>query len=285
MKTAFCLLAAALLSATGASAQSSTAAGQPSRALLGAVAPTPLAPANAYTQRFAGGGSLTYVGVVASHDAGHAQFAQLRQAFADGQPTLVYYEKPDMGLDSTAAATIGRLGEMGYVRLLARQQQVPAARLDNPVAEYEYLKTRTDLTQLKLYYLLRASQRVQASTGASRRVLTKAMRALLANSAYFMPGCEAVVRNLKELKAAYRQHQPDGSPWYQAPGASLNFNANPASAGGAFITNINRMASEFREQTAYRQALAQAQAGQRVLVVVDRDHLPAAATARPLARQ
>lgn len=201
MKTTALLLAALLTSAAGAFAQSATFVAGPA---LGSAAPSQAASASA-------GGGVTYFGLASSHDARHAQFAQLRQVFAASQPTLVLVEKPDLGVDSTEAATVARCGEAGYARLLAQQHGVRTERLDDPVAEYEYLRARTTPAELQVYYLLRISQQLHQNNGASKALLKQTMQQLLANSYAFLPGAAPTLRTPAELAAAYRQLCPAGS--------------------------------------------------------------------------
>lgn len=223
-------------------------------------------------------GSVTYFGVVSTHDAGHEQFARLRQALAASQATVVLYEKPDMGVDSTEAATIERLGESGYVRFLAQQRGVRAERIDNLEAEYAYLHPRTEPTQLKLYYLLQASQQFRQNTGASKALMVKAIQQLLRNSATLTPGTENVIRNLAELEAAYRQYCPTGGAWWQRPAADFDPQAPASRPVEAFVQAINGHRRAFRAERLSQQVAAKVQAGERVLVVLDRRHLPAPAT-------
>jgi hypothetical protein len=221
-------------------------------------------------------GSVTYFGVVNTHDAGHEQFARLRQALAASQATVILYEKPDTGVDSTEAATIARLGESGYVRFLAQQRGVRAERIDNLEAEYAYLRARTEPTPLKLYYLLQASQQFRQNTGASKVLMVKAMQQLIRNSATLAPGTENVIRNLAELEAAYRQHCPTAGAWWQYAGTG-----SPAPAGQpaeAFVQAINEHRRAFRAERLGQQVAAKVQAGERVLVVLDQRQLPAPAT-------
>ncbi|MDO7884101.1 hypothetical protein [Hymenobacter cheonanensis] len=215
-------------------------------------------------------GTVTYFGVENSHDARHAQFARLRQVFEASKPTVVLFEKPDMGVDSTEAATIDRLGESGYARFLAQQHGVRTERLDDPVAEYEYLRARTDATQLKLYYLLRTCQQFRQRTGASKALTKKAMQQLLANSALFLPGTEGALPTMTAFAAAYRQHCPTGGQWWKRP-----LGTPPAEA---FVQRLDEDLRAFRAQRLARQVAARTQAGERVLVVLDRSHLPAPAT-------
>lgn len=280
MKPSFFLLAAALLlPAAGAFAQLPTAP------VAGPAAPgaRPLAPASAASRPcargMAGGGSVTYFGAVCSHDPHHEQFARLRQAFADGRPTVVFYEKPDCGTDSTETATIRRRGEAAYVRFLARQHGVRAERLDNPVAEYAYLRARIDPERLKLYCLLRDIQQLRARTSPSKALTVKLARQLLTNSAYFAPGTEQVIHNVAELEMAYRKHCPVGGKWWQAPAAWFNPNAAAIGSSNPFLADLNGTIRAFRERYMYRRLAEWARAGHRVLVVADPDHLPAPAPA------
>ncbi|QKG55684.1 hypothetical protein GKZ68_02935 [Hymenobacter sp. BRD128] len=182
---------------------------------------------------------------------------------------MVLFEKPDLGIDSSEAITITRLGESGYVRYLAQQHGAKAERLDDPVAEYEYLRTRTDATQLKLYYLLRTCQQFRQHTGASKALTVKAMQQLIANSAFFLPGTERVIQNMAELTAAYRQHCPSGGQWWQQ---------SPSTQPAAFMQHLDEDLRAFRAQRLAQQVAAHTQAGERVLVVLAPSHLPAPAT-------
>ena len=259
MKTTFVLLAA-LLAAPGAFAQSPAA---PARA-----AAAPAGPHRA-------AGNVTYFGTVYSHDAQHEQFARLRQAFEACQPTVVFFEHYDGGTDSTEAATIGRTGAAGYARFLARQHGVPAERLDNALAEYAYLQARIDPERLKLFCLLRQTQRFHANTGAPRALMVKALQAYLANSASFLPGTGQCIHNLAEFEAAYRKYCPAGTSWWQAPAEWFNPNAAAASTGNDYLKDLSAAVGAFREQYMYRRLAELAQAGQRVFVVLDRANVPA----------
>lgn len=213
-------------------------------------------------------GSVTYFGVVNTHDVAHEQFARLRQVLAASQATVILYEKPDMGVDSTEAATIAHLGESGYVRFLAQQRGIRAERFDDKAAEYDYLRTRVEPAQLKLYYLLQASERFRQQTAASKALMAQAMQQLLRNSASFAPGTEQVVRTMREFEEAYRQFCPTSCAWWQRGEA-----ARPTEA---FVQAIDDSLRSFRAQRLAQQVADKVQAGERVLVVLDRSHLPAA---------
>lgn len=272
MKTIALLLAAALLPAPALFAQSVAPAPASAQAVSLRVAS--LAPAY-YTRSVAGGGSITYFGAVGSHDAASAQFAQLRQAFATSRPTVVFYQTLDSAPDSTETATIARGGEAGYTRFLARQYQVPTERLYSPVAEYAYLQATIAPERLKLYYLLRETQRCRESTKASAALTKRIMRQLLANSAYFLPGTAGVIRNEAELAAAYQKYCPAGPKWWQVP---ANWFGSQAAAGpNAFLREVNAAVLAYREQQMSNKVLARALAGERVLVVLNRAELPAPA--------
>ena len=274
MKTSFFLLTAALLLPTlGATAQSFTPDNQPA----GGYHTTPAAPIQTacHTRQLAGGGSITYFEAANSCDPKHAQFAQLKQVFEADIPTVVLYEKPDIGVDSTEAATIQRKGESGYVRFLAQQYELPAKRLDDPTGEYEYLRSKFAPAPLKLFCLLREAQRFQATTGASKALTKKAMRQLLANSNVMLPGTEQVIHTLAELDAAYQTYCPGQGHWQDAPAAWFDANMPVASADNSLLAAINFAAGEHRRLEVYRTLVEAAQPGQRVLVVAAPGHVPA----------
>ncbi|MGI4863697.1 MAG: hypothetical protein ACRYFZ_07205 [Janthinobacterium lividum] len=261
-------LAAALLLPFFASAQNFVAVPD-EQELIGSYATAP-------ATRPASAGSVTYFGVVTSQDASHAQFGQLRQAFDAMQPTLVVVEKPDLGVAETEAATIASKGAPGYARLLAQQHQVPTERLDNPDAEYAYLRTKLDAEQLKLYYLLREARRFRQATGAPKALTVKAMNQLIANSALFLPGTENTIRNVAELAAAFHKYCPDGGQWYEAPAAYFCPQAADVYPIGSFSRTVNDAINEYRARYVYAPLAARAAAGERILVVTSCDQLPAA---------
>ncbi|WP_151087810.1 hypothetical protein [Hymenobacter baengnokdamensis] len=264
MKTTALLLAAALLPATGAFAQSFafTAPDPDLRELVGChpAASRPATPA---------AGTVTYFGVETSHNTQHEQFARLRQVVEASKPTLVFFEKPDLGVDSSESLTITRLGESGYARYLAQQHGAKAERLDDPVAEYDYLRARLEPAQLKLYYLLRVARQYQLSTGASRAQVRQAVAALIAQSAHWLPGTEQVVPNVAALQATYRAQCPSGH-WERAA------TAGPSGQAATFMAAIEAQVREYRAQRLQRQVAEAVAQGERVLVVLDRAHLPAA---------
>jgi hypothetical protein len=276
MKASSLLLAAALtLSATGAFAQSYQSFTATAYRPTGSSArPATTTSGTSFTRRVAGGGSITYFGATCSQDARHEQFSQLRQAFEASKATVVFFEKPDCGVDSTEAATISRMGESGYVRYLAQQHQVRTQRLDDPEAEYAYLKTKVDAERLKLYYLLRQTSRLHTQYGASKAVATKQLKQLLANSSYFIPGTEQVIHNVAEFEMAYQKYCPNAGKWWKAPAAWFKPSAATASTSSAFIKEVASARNDFREQRMYRQLTELAQRGERVFVVVDQDYLP-----------
>ncbi|RYY16516.1 MAG: hypothetical protein EOO36_11050 [Cytophagaceae bacterium] len=260
-------LATAMLFSFGASAQN-LVAGPDGQARLSGQATAPTAP-----------GSVAYFGVVTSQDVHHEQFGQLRQAFATFQPTLVVVEKPDLGTAATAAATIATKGVPGYTRLLAQQHQVPTERLDDPAAEYAYLRSQLSAEQLKLYYLLREARRFRLRTGAGQALTTKAMNQLLAQSAHFLPGTENTLHNVAELAAAFQKHCPTGGQWWNAPATYFCPQAAGLYPVGSFVRTVNDAINEYRARYVYAPLAARAQAGERILVVTSCDQLPAAPAA------
>jgi hypothetical protein len=222
--------------------------------------------------------------VVNSLDANHAQYAQLRQVFAATRPTLVVVEKPDLGTATTEAATIATKGAAGYARLLAQQYQVPIERLDDPEAEYAYLRTKVDAEQLKLYYLLRAAHNFRKHTGASKTLTVKAMEQFITNSTYFIPGTEHVIQSVAELNTAFQKYCPTGGQWWDAPAAYFCPQAAVALyPSGSFCNTLGSAINEYREQNVYSKLAARAEAGERILVVTSCDQLPSTLAASALA--
>ncbi|WP_303312478.1 hypothetical protein [Hymenobacter sp. BT730] len=278
MKLGIALLLAILTGATVAPAQN-LAPTPCDQQLVGYAKPLPAKPTWTYTRTLPAGGSVYYFGAEHSQNASHEQFSRIKKAFAEAKPTVVLFEGPNRGIDSTETGTITKFGESGYVRYLARQQNVRVESLENPVAEYQHLKTKFDLEQLKLFYLLREAQRLRTRTQATPGQITKAIEVLLTKSAQMLPGSDQVIRTVPELEAAYQKYWPEGGNWWEAPAAWFDPMATSASTGGKFTNDINRASSEFRNLYMYRLIADNARAGQRVFAVVGRNHVPAQAPA------
>ncbi len=276
MNASSLFFAAALVFSFGASAQNLVAVPD-AQELAGSYSAAQAA------ARPASAGSVRYFGVVASQDAKHEQFGQLRQAFEAFRPTLVVVEKPDLGVASTEAATIATKGVPGYTRLLAQQHNVPTERLDNPDAEYAYLRTKLDAEQLKLYYLLREARRFRLRTGADKALTKKAMKQLLANSATFLPGLDNTIRSVDELAAAFQKHCPGAGQWWDAPATYFCPQAASLYPVGSFSRTLNDAINEYRQRYVYAPLAARAAAGERILVVTSCDQLPAAPAAGAVA--
>jgi hypothetical protein len=233
--------------------------------------------------RPASAGSVTYFGVVTSHDASNEQFGQLRRAIETLQPTLIMVEKPDLGVASSEVATIATKGVPGYTRLLAQQHNVPTERLDNPEAEYAYLQTKLPAEQLKLYYLLREARRFRQNTGAGKALTVKAMRQLIAQSTTFLPGTENTIKSVEELAAAFQKNCPGAGQWWDAPATYFCPQAASLYPIGSFSRTVNDAINEYRERYVYAPLAARAAAGERILVVASCDQLPAASAAGTVA--
>lgn len=260
MKLASLFLTAALLAPTAATFAQSFAAA------TGAPAAAPRA-----------AGTVTYFGTVPSNDAAHEQFARLRQAFAQCQPTVVFFENPDMGTDSTEALTIAQMGPAGYARFLAQQHQVPTQRLDDVYAEYAYLQTQLAPEPLGLYWLLRQTQQFQHATGASRPLMVRATAAIIASNTEHQPGTAQAIGSVAALQTAFRKYCPAGGRWWALPAATFAAQPLASSTGPAFLADITRTVNQYRAERLAAQVAAAVQAGQRVLVVMGRDYLPAPA--------
>jgi len=274
--SSFFLAAALFFPAFGASAQNFVAVPD-AQELVGSYS------AAQATARPASAGSVRYFGVVTSQDARHEQFGQLRRAFETFQPTLVVVEKPDLGVASTEASTIATKGVPGYTRLLAQQYNVPTQRLDNPDAEYAYLRTKVDAEQLKLYYLLREARRYRQATGADKALTKKAMKQFLANSNTILPGLENTIQTVDELAAAFQKHCPGAGQWWDAPATYFCPQAAGLYSVGSFSRTLNDAINEYRQQYVYAPLAARAAAGERILVVTSYDQLPAAPAAEAVA--
>lgn len=223
----------------------------------------------------ANGGRLQLIGMQHSDDPANPDFAAVERAWNAMRPTAGFYEGPDRPIADSAAATIAATGESGYVRFLARRDGIPVFRLDpDPRAEAAYVSARHPRDQLFVFYVVREAVRLRDRKDVPRDQLPAAAAAMIE---------QAKARNLlhpsaslEELEAAYRTHLGDPPAWVDAP--AWWFGPMPRS-DEKWTNRVNRDSSEFRNRNMFEVLTASVRAGNRVLAVVGRNHVPMIAPA------
>ena len=222
-------------------------------------------------------GTLTYLGAVHSLDPEDPQFSAIEEAFDRVEPTLAFYEGHDATVASSREETIRRFGESGLVRFLAAERGTPAASLEpEPREEVGHLVERFPPQQVQLFFLLRDVARLRDRKGLSRNELERSLVKMLARPTSGLP---APIRTLEELKDAFWRHWRYPRQWWEVRAEWFSPFYSSARTGGVFTNEIARASSELRDRQMYETLARAVLAGQTVLAVVGRDHLPMQAPA------
>lgn len=221
-----------------------------------------------------GGGSITLIGAQHLRDPDHTQFARIDAAFAAAKPTLIFFEGPDRGTAESADAAIRNMGESGYARFLAKQAGVPAASLEpSPIEQIAALRGTFSDDRILLFFILREAARIRDRDGKSAEALDAAMGAMLGKALPMAAkaGLQTSVTDLASLGAAAQREWP-GRDWRTLPADWFSPIARDPRAG--FLTAINAADSGFRNAHMLRRFADAALKGDKVFVVVGRNHVP-----------
>lgn len=223
------------------------------------------------------GARLVYLGAEHASDPAHPQFAEIDRQWAALRPTVAFYEGPDRPIAATRDETIRATGESGYVRFLARRDGIPALRLDPDAAdELAFVRARHPGEQVALFYVLREVVRLRDRKGVSAEALPGAVGAMLARAAEL--GLPGAFDSVGAFEAAYRAQLGEPAAWTDAPAAWFS-PLPPRDQPERFTHRINRDSSELRNRHMFEQLTARVRAGDRVLAVVGRNHVPMQAPA------
>lgn len=226
-----------------------------------------------------GGGVLRYVGARHADDPADPQFAGIDAVWRDIRPTRAFFEGPDRGVAATAAETIERFGESGYVRYLAARDSVAVSTLEpSPLDEAAYLRERFPDDQVALFYLLREASRLRERKGMEGPAIEAAIVELLARAGE-MGLLRGEVTSVEALDRAYRRYWSEPAEWWKAPVAWFDPLKGSAETGGIFTNDVNRASSAYRDLHMARLLVRAAASGERVLAVVGRNHVPLQAPA------
>jgi hypothetical protein len=236
------------------------------------------APGQQWDYRWVGDGNraLTIIGTQHLRDPVDAQFRHVAARFGDTRPTLVFFEGPDRGVAGSAEETIRSRGESGYARFLAAEAGIQARSLEpSPGQQLGMLLAGHPLDQVTLFFLLREATRLRDREGLSGAALDQAAGQLIQRSAQLAGGAGLTlpVTDLATLDAAVRRYWPDRD-WRTLPADWISPGADDARTGGVFLGAINRSDSMSRDRHMVRQLVEAVQAGNRVFVVVGRNHVP-----------
>lgn len=219
-------------------------------------------------------GRVVVLGVHHRDDPSDPQFAAIDRAWAALRPTVAFYEGPDRPIAETAAETIAKTGESGYVRWLARRDKVPVRRLEpEPEAELAYVSSRHPREDIFLFYILREVARLRDRKQVPIAALPQVVDALLAK------GRErgiAMFATRAEFETTYRERITTPVAWWDVP--EWWFSPLPR-ADETAMNRINRDSSEHRNRHMVEVMVAAARAGDRVFAAMGSNHVPMQAPA------
>jgi len=222
------------------------------------------------------GDAVTVIGAEHSRDPSHKQFARIASAFETAKPSLIFFEGPYRGIAGTKADTIRAGGESAFARLLANSSGILARSLEpSPAEQLKELAGAFPRDQVMLFFVLCEAARLRDREHLSAEKLDAAVTALLQKAAGmgFAP-----FTDLAGLDAAFRKHWPDRN-WRTADARWFDPLADDTATGGKFFAAINRANSTNRNRHLVKLLTEAAANGERVFVVVGRNHVPMIAPA------
>jgi hypothetical protein len=220
------------------------------------------------------GGRVVVLGVQHRDDPADPQFAVIDRAWAALRPTVAFYEGPDRPIAETAAETIAKTGESGYIRWLARRDGIAVRRLEPaPEAELAYVSSRHVREEVFLFYILREVTRLRDRKHVPIAALPQAVDELLAKG---RARGMAVFATRAEFEVAYHERIAAPAAWWDVP--AWWFSPLPR-ADETAMNRINRDSSEHRDRHMVEVMAAAAHAGERVFAAMGSNHVPMQAPA------
>lgn len=224
---------------------------------------------------------LTIIGAEHSRIQSHPQFARIGRAFAEAAPTLALFEGPDRGIGPDEAATIANMGESGMVRFLAGRSGAKTRSLEpSPPDQVKALLANFPADQVMLFFILREAARLREREGKTGTALDEAVSAMLAKVGPMASaiGLSEPLTDLAALDSAARKYWPERD-WRSFPASWFSPGADDKATGGIFLGAINRADSSNRDRHMYDLIAGAVRGGERVFVVVGRNHVPMIAPA------
>ena len=242
------------------------------------------APGQVWDYSLAGPGGekrLTIIGAEHSRTQTHPQFARIDAAFAEASPTLALFEGPDRGVGADEAATIANMGESGLVRFLAGKNGAQVRSLEiSPPDQVKALLATFPADQVMLFFILRETARIRDREGKAGAALDEAVSAMLRKVGPMASamGLAEPLTTLPALDTAARKYWPDRD-WRSFPSSWFSPATDDKKTGGVFLGAINRADSANRDRHMFGLITSAVKAGEKVFVVVGRNHVPMIAPA------
>lgn len=218
------------------------------------------------------GGALLYFGAQHSDNPADRQFEEIKKAYLEFKPDVVFYEGPIRPLGKDEAETIKLFGESGFIRYLAQMDSIPVESLEpNPVNEFKYVLKKFTPEQAILFYIMREASRLRERKNASASEIKEKISQLLTR----MPRLEGItIKNTDDLQKIYNKYWTEPAMWYDAPHQWFDPLKNSHETGGIFTNELNAESSHFRNVYMYQTLSKKVKEGKKVFAVVGRNHIP-----------
>lgn len=233
-------------------------------------------PAWSFDAKTTGGGRLFYYGTPRhTRETSDPIFDEIEKAWNEVKPTAAFYEGGNRPIGATREETIKIAGESGFVRFLAKRDNVPYLTLEPaPQDEVNYiLAQKFTREQTLLFFVLRETARLRDRENMTEPQLKKAVVQILAVAKQFK-GFETTMPDLNALDAAYKKYWKTPANWWEAPQKWFNPLDSSKTTGGVFTNEINQASSHFRNQYMAEILSKAALEGKTVFAVVGRNHVP-----------
>ncbi|MGE5497925.1 MAG: hypothetical protein ACM3Q2_07645 [Syntrophothermus sp.] len=218
------------------------------------------------------GAALLYFGAQHSDNPADIQFGEIRKAYMDFKPEVVFYEGPRRPLGRDEEETIKLFGESGFIRFLAQRDSIPVESLEpNPVNELKFMLKKFTPEQAVLFYVLREASRLRERKNASPEEIKENIAQLFSR----LPRFEGLtIKNIEELEKAYNKYWKEPAMWYDAPSRWFDPLKTSKETGGIFTNELNAESSHYRNVHMYEILTKTVKDGKRVFAVVGRNHVP-----------
>lgn len=218
------------------------------------------------------GGALLYFGAQHSDKPADEQFTEIKNAYIDFKPEIVFYEGPKRPLGKDEEETIRLFGESGFIRFLAAKDSIPVASLEpNPLNEFKYILKKFTPEQAVLFYVLREASRLRERKNASASEISENITQLFSR----MPRFEGLtIKNINDLEKAYNNYWKEPAKWYDAPSSWFDPLKTSEETGGIFTNELNAESSHYRNIHMLEVLTKAVKEGKKVFAVVGRNHVP-----------
>jgi hypothetical protein len=208
-------------------------------------------------------GSLLYYGAAHVYDATHPQILDIQRRWAQFKPTYALNEGGTPPVLDTVEETVGRNGEAGLVRWLAKQDAIPVETLDPTNAQLLAASAeRFTPEEFKLSSVLR---QVSQQNRRSEQFRASDLEAEVSR----VPGMEGPPRTVAELETSTTKLLPMLTNWRAVPAEWFD----PAIDPPTWLNDLARFTSDYRDDFMLQRVITKLEQGHRVFAVVGATHV------------